>query len=138
MAALELVSSSDLGSLRESMVSEDEQRESLIKRSREVLKLSKNAIYALHRGEVAKAGEMVASATELAKRDLLPLVTTAPALRTGALSAALEELAEASVFAGFLATGRIPTMAECAGGIVNRDEYLGGVSSAGGASEVAR
>ena len=125
---VELVSSADLALLREAMVAEDEQRESLIKRSREVLKLSKNAIYALHRGEVAKAGEMVSTATELARRDLLPLVANAPALRSGALSAALEELAEASIFAGFLSTGRVPTIEQCAGGIVNRDEYLGGVS----------
>lgn len=111
--------------MRSQMIAEDELRETLIKRSREVLKLSKNSIYSLHRGQVAVATAQVAQAKELAKRDLLPLIVSNPQLRHGALSAALEEYAEAAVFAGFLAHGRVPTMAEVE--IVTKEEYLGGV-----------
>lgn len=121
----ELLASSDFETMRQQMVHEDEQREALIKKSREVLKLSKNSIYALHRNEVAKANEMVAQAKEMAKRDLLPLVANNPQLRYGALSGALEEFAEACIFAAFLGQGRIPTLAELE--ICTKEEYLGGV-----------
>lgn len=107
------------------MQAEDEQRENLIKKSRDVLKLSKGSIYSLHRGDVAKAKEQVTQAKEIAKRELLPIIAAAPHLRFGALSGALEEFAEACVFSEFLASGRIPTLAELE--IVNKEEYLGGV-----------
>ena len=64
---------------------EDEHRESIIKRSREVLKLSKNSIYAMHRGDVARAKEHIASAKAIAKADLLPALERFPTLRHGAL-----------------------------------------------------
>ncbi len=107
------------------MTQEDELREALIKRSRDVLKLSKNAIYALHRGDVQRAGGMVHEAKEQAKRELLPTAVAHPTLRYGALGSALEEWAEAAIFQEFLATGRIASLAELE--IANREEYLGGL-----------
>ena len=109
------------------MMEEDERREQLIKRSREVLKLSKNSIYALHRMEFARAKEQIAQAKEIAKRDLLPIAELYPTLRFGALSGALEEFAEACCFAGFLANGRVPSLVDLE--IVNTEEYLGGIYS---------
>lgn len=72
---------------------------------------SQSAIYALHRGEVDKASELIAQGKEEAKQLLAMLVST-PTLRFGALSSALEEWAEAAIFAVFLKERRIATMAE--------------------------
>ena len=123
--AAPMVDAADFSELNRQLTEEDERREQLIKRSREVLKLSKNSIYALHRGEVQKAREMVREAKETAKRDLIPIVEKWPSLRHGAFSGAMEEFAEAVIFAEFLGTARVPTMAELE--IVNREEYLGGI-----------
>lgn len=120
-----MVDGADFTELNRQLMEEDERREQLIKRSREVLKLSKNSIYALHRGDVDKARDMVREAKELAKRDLIPIVEKWPSLRYGAFSGAMEEFAEAAIFAAFLGTSRVPTIAELE--IVNREEYLGGI-----------
>ena len=114
----------EFAALRRSIVEEDDAREQLIKRSRDVLKCSKQAIYALQRSDAAKADALIAEGKEKAK-ELLAALVTHPHLRFGALSAALEEWAEAAVFAVFLREGRIASMAELE--ILSRDEYLGGV-----------
>lgn len=93
------------------MGAEDEKRESLIKRSRDVLKASKQAIYALQRGDTAQADGLIAQAKDAAM-PLLALLVASPQLRFGAMSAALEEWAEAYIFAVFLKEKRIATLAE--------------------------
>ncbi len=109
--ALPVVDAADFAAIAAAMAAEDASREALIKRSRDVLKASKSAIYALHRGEVDKASELIAQGKEEAKQLLAMLVAT-PTLRFGALSSALEEWAEAAIFAVFLKERRIATMAE--------------------------
>jgi len=59
----------------------DEQRDTVIKRSRDITKASKVAIYCLHRGEMDKADAQIALALAAAD-ELLPLVTENPQLRT--------------------------------------------------------
>lgn len=120
-----VIDAADFAAMAMAMSREDAQRDELIKRSRDVLKLSKNAVYALHRGDAARAAGMIAEAKAIAARDLLPLVAAAPSLRGGALSAALEEWAEAAIFAAFVAGRPLPTIGELE--IVTREEYLGGV-----------
>eukprot|EP00500_Bicosoecida_sp_ms1_P001496 CAMPEP_0203815932 /NCGR_PEP_ID=MMETSP0115-20131106/13525_1 /ASSEMBLY_ACC=CAM_ASM_000227 /TAXON_ID=33651 /ORGANISM="Bicosoecid sp, Strain ms1" /LENGTH=266 /DNA_ID=CAMNT_0050724831 /DNA_START=88 /DNA_END=886 /DNA_ORIENTATION=+ len=108
------------------MAAEDAKRDKIIKRSRDVLKLSKTSIYALHRGDMAKAAKQLDEARQITKDELFPLAEGGPAfLRGGALSSALEEYAEARVFETFLTTGSIPTLADLE--ICDRDEYVGGV-----------
>jgi predicted translin family RNA/ssDNA-binding protein len=118
------VNADEFASIIRSMQEEDEQREQLIKRSRDVLKCSKQAIYALQRGDTARAEDLIAQGKRGAT-ELIVVTVTLPHLRYGALSSALEEWAEAAIFAVFLRERRIPTMAELE--IVNREEYLGGV-----------
>ena len=89
-----------------------------------MLKASKQAIYALQRGDHAKADGLISEGKRRAQ-ELLGALVAYPNLRFGALSSALEEWAEAAVFSVFLKEGRIPTMAELE--ILTRDEYLGGV-----------
>ena len=118
------VNAEEFASIIRSMQEEDEQREQLIKKSRDVLKCSKQAIYALQRSDPAKADALIAEGKQGAKV-LIAATVALPHLRFGALSSALEEWAEAAIFSVFLKEQRIPTMAELE--IVNRDEYLGGV-----------
>jgi predicted translin family RNA/ssDNA-binding protein len=114
----------EFAAIRRTIVEEDDAREQLIKRSRDVLKCSKQAIYALQRSDGAKADALIAEGKEKAK-ELLGALVAYPHLRFGALSSALEEWAEAAVFSIFLKEGRIASMAELE--ILTRDEYLGGV-----------
>ena len=119
-----------LESVAAAMAEEDALRESLIKRSRDVQKLSKGAIYSLHRGEVARATAQLAEARGIAEADLLPVVAPArhPVLRGGAVTSSLEEWAEGFIFARFLEAGSAPTYEDVAAVLpVNRDEYLGGL-----------
>ena len=125
MARPSPVNADEFSAIIKSMQEEDEQRENLIKRSRDVLKCSKQAIYALQRSDPAKAADLIAQG-KAGALELIAATASLPHLRAGgALSAALEEWAEAAIFAVFLKEQRIPTMAELE--IVNRDEYLGGV-----------
>ena len=114
----------DFDAMREAMVLYDEQRDTVIKRSRDITKAAKVAIYCLHRGELDKADAQIAVAVQAAD-ELLPLVEKEPQLRYGSYAGGLEEYAEAAIFAHFVRTGTIlPSAAlpRC-----DRDEYLGGV-----------
>lgn len=104
-------------------------RETVIKRSRDVLKLAKTAIYCLHRKQMELAERNAAEAQTIVTEELLPLVASLPQLRWGgALSQALEEYAEARVFQAYLVTGKVPgPSAPGLGGVVTRDEFVGGV-----------
>lgn len=83
----------------------------MIKRSRDILKLSKTAIYSLHRDDQKKAKEQLDKALKVAREDVLPLVEDFPRLRTmGSISGGLEEYAEARAFERFLEDGTIVTM----------------------------
>lgn len=75
--------------MRKAMEAHDERREVVIKRSREILKQAKAAIFALHRGDTARAQKLLGGAEAVA-RELLPTVE-AEDLRRGAYSSGLEE-----------------------------------------------
>jgi predicted translin family RNA/ssDNA-binding protein len=114
----------DFAAIQQQMTEEDERREAVIKRSRDVQKKAKNAIYDLHRGNIDAAWASIAEARGIAK-SIIESVAEHPNLRHGALSSCIEELAEAHIFAEFLRSNRIATLAELE--IANREEYLGGV-----------
>jgi predicted translin family RNA/ssDNA-binding protein len=120
------VDESDFARIMHELHAEDEARDSLIKKSRDIQKLSKNSIYEAHRGNVTKALAMVEEARAGAARDLLPPVAANPHLRFGAVGAALEEWVEAVVFSEFIQSGRIMPQTEL-GLAVTKEEYLGGV-----------
>ena len=95
--------------LREEMEKYDELREQLIASSRVILKSSKAAIYAAHRGDMkeaqkllADAKKILASAESLVKKDT-HLATT------GAYTDALEEYAEAACYVHYLVHKQIAT-----------------------------
>eukprot|EP00811_Abedinium_folium_P032341 NODE_5394_length_1775_cov_10.827670.p1 GENE.NODE_5394_length_1775_cov_10.827670~~NODE_5394_length_1775_cov_10.827670.p1 ORF type:complete len:546 (+),score=233.87 NODE_5394_length_1775_cov_10.827670:89-1639(+) len=79
----------------------DAAREQVIKRSRDFLKGSKNAIYALHRDDFKKADADIASAVRDANAVFKDLVSERPSLRGASFSNNVEELAEALSFRTF-------------------------------------
>ena len=72
------------------MRSYDDRREQVIKRSRDVGKLSKQAIFSLHRGADEEAQQRLDAARQAAE-EILPLIQGSPTLRQGSFSAAIEE-----------------------------------------------
>ncbi len=106
------VSTADFERLAASAAEEDGLREALIKRSRDVGKLAKQAIYSLHRRDLDRARGQLSAARAAAVADLLPSVERHPALRFGAVAAALEEYAEGAIFMAFLERGVVPELRE--------------------------
>jgi predicted translin family RNA/ssDNA-binding protein len=110
------------------MSAADEKRETVIKRSRDVQKLSKQAIFSLHRGNDKEADERIRSAKKTAE-ELLPLIAECPTLRPGSFANAVEEYAEALAFRCYLREGRLIRRDEVE--LAEVEEYLGGWGGGG-------
>eukprot|EP01025_Chloroclados_australasicus_P034491 TRINITY_DN35232_c0_g1_i1.p1 TRINITY_DN35232_c0_g1~~TRINITY_DN35232_c0_g1_i1.p1 ORF type:complete len:322 (-),score=32.62 TRINITY_DN35232_c0_g1_i1:195-1160(-) len=120
-----MVDSAAFEQLRTEMTAFDEKRETVIKQTRDTLKLSKQAIYCMHRGDIEGARKKLADGMTHAEK-LRPIVDAEYELRSGgSYSSAMEEWAEGMVFLTFLTENRIPRPDELPG--ITRDEYLGGV-----------
>ena len=130
----------DFRAMREAMALEDADREQVIKRSRDVQKLSKQAIYSLHRDDVARAEAQLEEA-RVAIGGIGSYVGSSLLLRGGSFSASLEEYAEALIFKHFLTAyvpgergdapvraSPLPLRAEMPSDVaLNEAEYVGGV-----------
>ncbi|CAK0735544.1 hypothetical protein CVIRNUC_000598 [Coccomyxa viridis] len=114
----------EFAAIRHDMEHSDAQREIIIKKSRDVQKYSKQAIFAAHRNDTARCGKLLLDAAVIAG-EILPILTELPNLRYGSFSNAMEEYAEARCFQTFLGSGRVISPTELEN--VERDEYLGGV-----------
>lgn len=114
----------EFDAIKESLDEFDKEREVVIKESRGILKNAKQAIYALHRGETAKAKELLDAAKNI-KEVLEKKVANNPKLKTGAFSHSCEEYAEALSFLIFLEENRLATRKEMR---VTVEEYLGGLA----------
>uniref|UniRef100_H3GED9 Translin n=1 Tax=Phytophthora ramorum TaxID=164328 RepID=H3GED9_PHYRM len=102
----------------------DEMREKIIKRSREILKASKQAIFALHRADRDEALKLLDNAEKVIP-ELVALTEENPSLRDGALSSSLEEYTEAKCFCYYLDTKSLLPRRDVP--VVQKKEYLGGV-----------
>lgn len=133
-AAATLVDDSLFDAVRGRMDAYDAAREDVIKRSRDVQKLSKQAIFALHKsgeGGRAKATKNLSDAAAKAKAIAAELLVGAGvSLRKGSYGNALEEWAEGRIFqlwlensAGELASREML----CRELPITADEYLGGL-----------
>lgn len=96
----------------------------VIKRSRDIQKLSKQAIFSLHRGQLGEAENRLKIA-ESAAEELLPLIEKSPTLRHGSFANACEEYAEGVILYVYLNQGRVPDRGEVK--LADTEEYLGGV-----------
>ena len=90
---------SDFDRIDEEMRAYDEKREVEIKRSRDIQKLSKQAIFSMHRGAHEEAAQRLAAA-KAGALELVPIIQANPMLRPGSYSAAVEEYAEVRCTAG--------------------------------------
>lgn len=119
----------------------DSLREQMLKRSRDVLKGAKGAIFALQRDDLQKADTMLNQCAKDAGGIYKELIARSPSLRVSAFGAALEELAEALAYRAFRREKRLLGMKELqeASGLpfsFTVQEYLGGLMDLTG--EVAR
>jgi len=102
----------------------EEHRETLIKISRDILKQSKAAIYALHRNEVSKAKRMLKQA-EKDVANCEKLVQKDAQLRTlGALNEGYEEYVEAACYLAYIKDKTLPSFKTLK---INVHNYLPGV-----------
>jgi predicted translin family RNA/ssDNA-binding protein len=89
--------------LLKTMQNIDEQREVIIKRSREVQKGAKQAIYALHRNDLVQTTSLLNTCKNIIQ-DLIHVVKQSgdATLRQGSLSSSIEEYVEALIFSSYL------------------------------------
>lgn len=95
---MEYVNQKDLKAIQKSLDAFDAQREKIIIGSRAVTKSSKNAITALHRGDVEKASSLLKDV----EKTLKGLWKTAVFGRVGAYRAGVQEYVEAKCFLHFV------------------------------------
>ena len=107
------------------MKSYDERRETVIKGSRDIQKLSKQAIFSLHRGDADQAEQRIGNALAVSK-ELSPLIAGDVRLRSGSYSHAMEEFAEARLFQHYITEQKL-LVPENMDASVNTEEYLGGL-----------
>jgi predicted translin family RNA/ssDNA-binding protein len=99
----------DLDAIRHRMEHRDELRESLIKKCRDGQKAAKQAIYALHRGDLNKCSMLLNQCEKCISHELVPIVEEEPSLRGGSFSNVLEEFVEAKMFAAWLGVADVVT-----------------------------
>ena len=102
----------DLKEIRDRMSDYDAQREILIKSSRDLLKLSKQIIYSVHRGEINVAGDLVVDIKK--QLNLLnKVVENNPKLvYSGTFKVAVQEFVEAICYYEFVKNNKIPNHKE--------------------------
>src|SRR5574341_437509 len=106
----DMINKRDFEEMRKYMEAFDGMREQVIAQSRTILKESKAAIYAAHRGDMKDADALLAEAKAgIKKMDLLLKKDPHLAASTGAYSDALEEYTEAACYVHYLKTKSIPT-----------------------------
>ena len=96
--------------LQKEFVSYDEEREKLIKKSRDVLKLSKLIIYAVHRDEMDKAAKLVEE-IERERKELERIAEHSDKMVfEGSYKIAIQEYVEAILYYGYVKTGKLPEL----------------------------
>lgn len=119
-----MIDAKEFASLKKQLETYDAARDTIIKESRDITKLSKQAIYSLHRHDPKTAKQQLADADKVIAK-LLREIKRDPTLRTGGFSASLEEYTEARAFLHFLEKGKLITCKEL--GVVAAEEYLLGL-----------
>lgn len=102
----------------------DGERERIIRESRDILKLSKQAIYSVHRDDLKRADHLLQEA-ETVKRRLEPAFGQDSALRTGGFCGAMAEYVEARTLLDFVRHGHVTRLKDLG---VEPEEYLLGLA----------
>ncbi len=91
----------------------DEEREKLIKKSRDVLKLSKQIIYAVHRDEISEAGKIICQ-IEKEKKILDKIAHHNWKMASeGSYKVAIQEYVEALLYYNFVKMGKLVSLPVC-------------------------
>lgn len=107
-----MINKKDFKNMKKDLESFDDKREILIKSSRDVLKLSKQVIYALHRSDNDAAKKHVATIRkEFTKLDKLAS-ESCELSKVGAYRVAVQEYVEALCYYGYVIDKKIPTSKE--------------------------
>jgi len=107
----------------------DELREGLIRKSRDIVKLSKQIIYCIHRDELDSAKRFCDSIfVELKALDVIALKSP-ELLYSGSYKVAVQEFVEALCYYRFVSEGRVPSKSELG---VSSDFYLLGLCDLSG------
>jgi len=115
----------ELAAIKERMDKYDEKRENVIKKSRDIQKAAKQAIFSLHRGDNSKADKLMETCEKVAA-ELAPVLADESSLRYGSYSNGMEEYAEARLFSTWLReNSRIAHLDEMP--IIKEEEYIGGL-----------
>ena len=89
----------------------DSERENLIKKSRDVLKLSKQIIYAVHRDELSEAAKLLEEIKK-EKKELDRIAKHSPKMGCeGSYKVAVQEFVEAVLYYEFVKTGKLGDLA---------------------------
>jgi len=128
-----MINKKEFRNIREELENYDKQREVLIKESRTLLKLSKQMIYSVHRGNLKETKELL----NLVKKEKLKLdrITKEPKSlsKEPSYSDALQEYTEALCYYNFVNSKKIPLRKTLG---VNSEDYLMGLCDLTG--ELAR
>eukprot|EP00854_Cymbomonas_tetramitiformis_P003954 gene3954-4923_t len=116
--------------IRAKMDAYDKLREQVIKDSRDVQKLAKQAIFSVHRGQTGDAKSKIEAAAAAAL-PIMSIVADHPSLRYGSFSCSLEEWAEAAMTLEWVERERILPKAEMSALArfeITSHEYIGALS----------
>lgn len=120
-----LIPLDEIQAIQRRMEEYDQRRELVIKDSRDIQKLSKQAVFAGIRGQYKDASQKLDQAQKIIDKVSL-VVKELPTLRTGSFSNSLEEWAEGAMLLQWCQTQTIPDLAEMKA--VQAAEYIGGLS----------
>lgn len=113
----------EFSDMNDAMRAYDENRDIIIKRSRDIAKAAKSAVYCLHRSDFPGGHKQLVHCESIMS-DLSPILKSEPTLRVGCYSAAMEEYCEAALFRNFLQNGTLLPRRHLPH--VDKEEYLGG------------
>jgi predicted translin family RNA/ssDNA-binding protein len=119
-----MINRDDFLRLKKELDDFEEKREETIAVSRQILKLSKQAIYSVHRHEMKEAGKLIGQA-EKSIAVMRKNVLCNPKLDfVGAYSSAMQEYVEAKCYLEFIKNGKVPSQKELD---VQVEDYLLGL-----------
>ncbi len=117
-----IIDTNDIARIKKKIDRSENEREIIIKKSREILRSSKQAIYLVHRNELKDASDIL-NRLEKQIRELRKTTGKGPSL-TGALGIATQEFVEAKCYHEFVTKKRIPS---ASGMGVELNDYLLGL-----------
>ncbi len=126
-----MIDAQDFLKMREMMAAEEATKDRIADISREILRMSKQIIYSIHRNDMQAASELFGRTKEK-KDELSRLGSENPRLAYGMYSAAMQEYAEAVMYLMFVTEDRIPSRQELD---IYHEDYLMGASDLTGELE---